>query len=107
MAQEFSKAFYKSAAWLKCREAYIKSVGGLCEDCLAKGLYTAGLVVHHIIPLTPDNINDPAITLSFNNLRLVCQDCHAAEHHPTGLSYCFGPNGEILPANPPRPRKNF
>lgn len=101
MAQEFSKAFYKSAAWLKCREAYIKSVGGLCEDCLAKGIYTPGVVVHHIIPLTPENITDPSIALSLDNLRLVCQDCHAAEHHPSGLRYSYGPNGEILPPLPP------
>ena len=98
MAKDYATPFYHSASWLKCREAYIKSVGGLCEDCLARGIYTPGLIVHHITPITPDNINDPEITLNFDNLRLVCQDCHAAEHHPSGLRYSYGPMGEILPA---------
>ena len=97
MGREFSKSFYKSAAWLKCREGYIKSVGGYCEDCMARGIYKPGVVVHHIVPLTPDNIRDPAIALGYGNLRLVCQDCHAAEHHPSGLRFRFGPDGEILP----------
>lgn len=92
----YASAFYKSADWQKCRAAYISSVGGLCEDCLAKGIVTPGLVVHHIDPITPENIRDPNITLSFDNLKLVCQDCHAKEHHPSGLRYEFGPNGEIL-----------
>lgn len=80
MARDFAIAFYQSRAWKDCRAAYIKSVGGLCEDCLARGIYTPAKVVHHIKHITPDNINDPNITLSFGNLRAVCQDCHALEH---------------------------
>lgn len=30
--------FYSTWAWRNCRALYIKSVGGLCERCLAKGL---------------------------------------------------------------------
>ena len=30
--------------------------------------------------LTPDNIHDPSVTLSWDNLKLVCRDCHAKEH---------------------------
>ena len=100
MAKEFSNPFYHSPAWVKCRESYIKMRGGLCEDCLAKGLIVPGRVVHHIRPLTPENITDPSVTLSFDNLRLVCQNCHAEEHHPTGLRYAFGPDGEVLPVTP-------
>jgi len=101
MAKDYATAFYKSAAWLKCREGYIKSVGGLCEDCLARGIYKPGLIVHHIDPITPDNIRDPSVTLAWDNLRLVCQDCHASAHHPSGLRYAYGPAGEILPIGPP------
>lgn len=78
--RDFAKGFYQSKAWLDTRRAYAASVGGLCEDCLAKGLYTPGKIVHHVIPLTPDNITNPTVALSWDNLRLVCQDCHAAEH---------------------------
>lgn len=31
MARKFSKSFYASTAWKKCRKQYIASVGGLCE----------------------------------------------------------------------------
>lgn len=36
--------------------------------------------MHHVIPLTVDNIGDPKITLSWSNLRLLCKDCHAKRH---------------------------
>ena len=71
-------------------------VGGLCEDCMARGIYTPGIVVHHVDPITPDNIRDPRVTLCFDNLRLVCQDCHAKAHHPSENRYEYGPNGEII-----------
>lgn len=78
--KDFAKAFYTSQAWKECREAYRKSVGGLCERCLKSGLYTAGEIVHHKIHITPDNVNDPSVTLNFKNLELVCRECHALEH---------------------------
>jgi len=36
--------------------------------------------VHHKIHLTPHNIDDPNITLSEDNLELLCRECHAIEH---------------------------
>ena len=80
MAKEFSEAFYNSKAWRRCRETYKKSVGGLCERCKKEGLIVAGTMVHHKEKLTPENINDPTITLSWNNLELLCRECHALEH---------------------------
>ena len=80
MAREFAKSLYSSESWHKCREGYRKSVGGLCERCLAKGLYIPGEIVHHKVHITPQNIRDPGITMSWNNLELLCRDCHAAEH---------------------------
>lgn len=73
-------AFYKSKAWKQCRAAYAASVGGLCERCLARGQYVPGEIVHHKIVLTPDNINDPSVTLNWSNLELVCRNCHAELH---------------------------
>lgn len=78
--KEYAKGFYSSKAWQHTREAYAKSKRGLCEDCLDKGIIRAGEIVHHKTPITPDNINDPNITLSFENLRLLCRDCHAKQH---------------------------
>ena len=81
--KEFAKSFYKSAKWKKCRKAYIDSRvlvdGGVCERCKEK----LGYIVHHKMPLTPENINDEKITLSFDNLRFDCKDCHDREEvHP-------------------------
>ena len=80
MAREFSKAFYKSAAWKSCRESYYRSRGGLCEECLRHGLIRSGEEVHHVVALTPDNINDPNVSLNWDNLCLLCHDCHMKRH---------------------------
>ena len=39
-----------------------------------------GYIVHHKVHLTADNIYDPATTISFDNLELLCMDCHNKEH---------------------------
>lgn len=80
IAKEYAKAFYRSKAWQHCRDGYAKSVGGLCELCLSKGIYRAGEIVHHKEHISPENISDPAILLSWDNLQLVCRDCHARLH---------------------------
>ena len=80
MAREFSKAFYHSKEWKRTREAYFRSVRGLCERCARKGRLSTGEIVHHKVHLTPENISDPSVSLSFDNLELLCRDCHAAEH---------------------------
>lgn len=78
--REFAKKFYKSRAWRACRESYLKQSKGLCEECLKHGLYTPADTVHHIVHLSPDNINDPSITMNPDNLEAVCRDCHAMLH---------------------------
>ena len=54
--QEWAERFYNSKQWKKCRSAYKKIVHYQCE------------------------INDPEISLSFRNLRLLCRKCHGAAH---------------------------
>ena len=78
--RDFAKRFYKSKIWQATRKAYASSVSGLCERCLMAGLYVPGEIVHHKIALTPDNINDPGISLNWDNLELLCRDCHGKEH---------------------------
>lgn len=80
MARDFAKGFYRSKEWQHCRTAYYKKQGGLCELCLAKGIYKAGEIVHHKIHLNKDNIKDPTVALNFENLQLVCRDCHGKLH---------------------------
>ena len=97
----FAKQFYTSRAWSRCRVAYRKSVGGLCEVCLTKGLYKPGEIVHHKIELTPMNITNPKITLDWNNLQLVCRDCHAqihdGRHGRKKRRYTINEDGSIAP----------
>ena len=94
--QDWAESFYKSVAWNKCRAAYKKSVGGLCERCLSKGLYVPGEIVHHKIHLTPDNISDPSISCNKNNLELLCRDCHAQEHSRIKKRYRIDEYGRVI-----------
>ena len=89
----YAESFYKSPAWKRTRIAYAKSVGGLCERCYAKGIIRAGDIVHHKIHISPDNINDSNITLNWDNLQLVCRDCHAAIHEKIERRYTVDENG--------------
>ena len=83
MAKEFTNNFYGRIAWKEVRDAVMKRDAWLCQDCLKKGMYTPAEEVHHIIWLTPENINDPNITLNPNNLISLCKECHH-ERHNTG-----------------------
>ena len=80
MAKEWARDFYNSPAWKKTSRSYAKSVGKLCEECRRRGIVKAYELVHHKTWLTPENIGDPAVTLSWSNLEAVCRDCHARIH---------------------------
>ena len=95
------EAFYVTWKWRNCRNAYAKSKGNLCERCLKKGIIEAGskkrpLEVHHKIPLTDDNINNPEITLNWNNLELLCKDCHDEERERRQKRWTVGPDGRVI-----------
>lgn len=98
MARPFAVRFYHTQAWKKLRADYAKQAGHLCEDCLERGLYVPGEIVHHVIELTPENIGDPDIALNPKNLRLVCRECHKRHHNEVLRNRRFdvGPNGEII-----------
>jgi 5-methylcytosine-specific restriction endonuclease McrA len=80
MAQEFSKKFYNSKVWKECRASFIAyriSIdGGLCQTC---GKELGKIVHHNNVWLTPDNINNPMVTLNHANLKYDCQTCHNQE----------------------------
>ena len=101
MARDFSRPFYNSKAWKDCREGYIQSVNGLCERCLANGKYTPGYELHHKVWLTPENINDPYITLGWDNLEFLCSSCHSVEHmtkyKATRDDVMFDSEGQLIP----------
>lgn len=72
--------FYRSQAWKDTRRNYKQSVGGLCERCLERGVIASADIVHHIVPLTADNIGDINLSLNWNNLQALCRKCHADVH---------------------------
>jgi 5-methylcytosine-specific restriction endonuclease McrA len=78
--QDYAREFYSSKAWKRCRDGYRSAVGGLCERCLANGRISPAEIIHHKIHITPANINDPSITLSFDNLEALCRKCHGEAH---------------------------
>lgn len=78
--KDFAAGFYKSQAWKHTRAVYTKAQGGLCERCLRNGKINAGEIVHHKIPLTPQNIHDTSVTLDWSNLELLCREHHAEAH---------------------------
>lgn len=76
MAKEWAEWFYQSRSWKECRKAFLESKHSICDRC-----GEPADIVHHKEYLTPKNINDPRLTLSWNNLEALCQDCHNKEHH--------------------------
>lgn len=74
--KDFAKTVYKRKQWKHCRAAYIREReaidGGMCEKCHER----LGYIVHHEIPLTPENVNDPGIVYNHEHLKYVCKLCH-------------------------------
>ena len=93
--KEFAERFYKSKAWQRTRETYCKSRACLCEECLKRGEIVPGEIVHHIKPITEDNINNPDITLSWDNLRLLCRSCHEQAHRKTAKRWTVDEYGHV------------
>jgi len=77
MAKDFAVKFYNSKAWRNTRRAVWQRDKGMCT---IPGCYRPASDVHHIIELTPENIDDPNIALNPENLRSLCWRCHRDIH---------------------------
>lgn len=98
----YAERFYKSKAWERTRKAYASYRKGLCERCYAKGLFVPGVIVHHKCHITPENITDPMVTLSFDNLELLCRNCHAEVHSSKeGSRFVLDDEGRVIFSSPP------
>lgn len=92
--KDYAKEFYQSKAWKQTRRYVFERDLGLCRRC-----GKPGEIVHHIVYLTPENINDPSISLNIDNLETLCRDCHAAEHEgemATVSGLAFNENGDLI-----------
>jgi len=67
--------FYRSAAWQQARLLKITSANGRCEKCGG-----VGEEVHHVVHVTPSNVEDLNVALNQDNLILLCKECHNKEH---------------------------
>lgn len=93
--------FYHSMQWRRLAESYRKSHHFLCEKC-----GQPASTVHHIVHLTPSNINNPEIALSPDNLQLLCHECHDKIHdrfqqrNPEPRKIRFDADGNVIAADP-------
>lgn len=107
--------FYNSRAWRTVRDGYAMSQDYICERC-NRVCYTKGDkryinakkqgqdvvfgIVHHKEYITPTNINDPYITLSYENLEYLCITCHNKIHMTTNTEIrddiSFDKEGNII-----------
>ena len=89
------KSFYNSKQWVKLALFIRRKYYYVCQNCGKRGTH-----VHHINPITDENINDTYITLNENNLTLLCLDCHNEIHMGTALirdDVKFDRNGQLIP----------
>lgn len=100
MAKEYAKKFYKSTAWIKCRSSFIAERisidGGVCQRCKEQ----LGYIVDHVEEITPDNINNPDITLNHSNFQYLCLVCHNIKtfkkENATVEGVKFDENGDLV-----------
>lgn len=69
----------------------------MCETC-GNRTGELGYIVHHKTWLTPENINDPSISLNHDNLKYSCLICHNREKETEQeeARYYFNAEGEII-----------
>lgn len=104
------KEFYNTKAWKRNRQAYAISKNCLCERC-KRPVYVSGVtdyltkdkrlkyVVHHKTYLNDANFNNDIVALDWNNLELLCIDCHNDEHNPatsTRAGLMFDDKGNLI-----------
>jgi hypothetical protein len=98
MAKKFSKKLYNSTRWQKIRHFVLTRDFYICRIC---GQHDSNQV-HHIVELTPMNINDPNITLNPDNLITLCNQCHDEIHgrnyRREQERYSFDADGNIIEA---------
>lgn len=78
--------FYKSKEWITLRDDVLREHHYECQHCLAHGIYTRAVMVHHVNEVRKRP--DMALTKTYidregqerKNLVPLCFACHEAEH---------------------------
>lgn len=74
-------SFYCSVKWRRFRDTILAERGPVCAKCgkvIANPLDCE--LDHHPIELTPDNVNDPNVSLNPDNVQILCHACHDKKH---------------------------
>lgn len=103
--KEYAKGFYKSKAWEQTKNLYMSSIHYVCERC-----GSVATICHHKKYITPHNITDNNITLNFDNLEGLCQDCHNKEHTVKDTGLCkavFDDDGNVVGVKESRQIKEY
>ena len=86
----FAHKFYHSKEWKGVRDMVWDRAHALCERCAEKGEVKPADVVHHVIPLNPDNVDEPDVSLNPDNLMALCHECHTEVHQELGIGKMNG-----------------
>lgn len=87
--------FYSTKMWQRARNLALANARYQCDVCGSP----KDLQVHHIIPITLNNINDKNVTINQNNLQVLCVRCHNSiergkGHTAKGVK--FDKNGQLI-----------
>lgn len=99
MSERIGQKIYDSPKWKKLRRMYLESQNYICERC-----GKPATICHHKEYITASNINDIEVTLNFDNLEALCQECHNKEHKHNfqgkkqrqGFGVAFDENGNLI-----------
>ena len=77
--------FYRCQEWLDFRKIVIaerldEDSQTICEYCGKPILRNYDIILHHVIPLTPENVDDARISLNPENIQIVHLKCHNRIH---------------------------
>ena len=72
--------FYTSKRWRRIRKRVFVKFNGLCENCKNNNKIIPADVVHHIEPLSVENIKNDYFAYDTDNLIALCHMCHSATH---------------------------
>jgi 5-methylcytosine-specific restriction endonuclease McrA len=92
--------FYNSSKWRRFQKYIRTKRYGICETC-----GNAGWEVHHIVPLTLNNVDDDEIAIGEDNVQLLCTSCHNAkreEESHVRQDVTFDANGNLVKKDTPR-----
>ena len=93
---------YNTHNWDRLRAMYMESKHWICERC-----GKPATVCHHKQHLTLDNVDNPHIAYSADNLECLCHDCHNAEHDRFNPRVVYSSTGDVVNVRPTAELKEF